>query len=594
MILRNVINLFRLFKVEYSQYRWHIALLGVLSFFGGILEGFGITAVIPVFSFLSGGKDKSVDFISQYIGKFFNFFHLPYTLKFLLIFIAILFILKAAFLFLANQISAYVATTYEKKMRRELFSLTLEGNWPYLSAQKIGYLNQMLITDVSNSSALLTYISMFLITLVNLLVYTTLVFNISAVIASLTVIFGVIVFLIFKSLFYKSRVLSQKASQLYKDMAHYVDEVVLGVKAIKSMFLEKQVVEGGYCYFDKVRDLNIQTVLLKNSINALLQPLGLILVIGIFAYFYKLASFNFASFAVIVYAINKVFSNLQISQVQMHQISSFVPYLSAVASYKNEAKQHKEKDGGTGYFSFNHRLEFSDVSFAYATDRGVLSGVSFSVNKGQIVGIIGPSGSGKTTIVDLILRLIKPNTGEIVIDGQSIGNIALREWRTNIGYVSQDAFLINDTIENNIKFFNEAVTTDDVARAAKLACAHEFIEQLPQKYDTLVGERGTMLSGGQRQRIILARVLVTNPQILILDEATSSLDNESELLIQQAIDNLKGKVTVISIAHRLSTVMSSDKLIVIEGGKIIEQGAPQELLKNQNSYLSRVYHLRDS
>ena len=129
------------------------------------------------------------------------------------------------------------------------------------------------------------------------------------------------------------------------------------------------------------------------------------------------------------------------------------------------------------------------MSFDYATDRRVLSEISFSVNKGQMVGIIGPSGSGKTTIVDLILRLIKPKAGGIVIDEQPIGSIALCEWRTNIGYVSQDAFLINDTIENNIKFFNEVVTISDVVSAAKLASAHEFIEQLPQKYDTLVGER---------------------------------------------------------------------------------------------------------
>jgi ABC-type multidrug transport system fused ATPase/permease subunit len=585
-------KLFSLFGKEYGAYRWHIVLLGFLSFFGGILEGFGITAVIPIFSFVNKGKAESTDFISQFIEKFFSYLHFPFTIKFLLIFILSLFVVKAIVVFVASHISAHITTTYERETRNELLDLSLKSNWSHLSTQKVGYLNQILTTDVANSSALLTYISRFLITITNLIVYILLAFNISPIIALLTVAFGLVVFFIFKPLLYKNKVLSQEVAQLYKDSAHYVDEVVIGIKAVKSMFLERQVAGRGSKYFAKLKNLSMRMVVLKNITNALLQPLGMVLVVAIFAYFYKTAAFNFASFAVIVYAINKVFANVQIAQIQLHQVSSFSPYLSAIVNYKNDATQNKEKDAGGSAFAFTRQLEFKNVSFSYGADKGVLSQIDLSIKKGEMVGIIGPSGSGKTTVTDLILRLFKPNDGEILIDGESISSIQLSDWRANIGYVSQDAFLINDTIENNIKFYNSKISPADVVKAAQMANIYEFVEDLPEKLDTMVGERGTKLSGGQRQRIILARVLATNPEILILDEATSSLDSESEALIQEAIESLKGKITVLAIAHRLSTVMSADRLVVIEDGKIVEDGHPDELLKKQGGYLSRVYQLR--
>ena len=593
MYFGNIKNLLKLFKAEYHDFRWHILLLGILSFVGGILEGFGITSIIPLFSFLYRSQEQTPDVISQFIEKFFVYFHLPYTLKFLLIFILALFVLKAVILFIASYISGHVSTTYEKRTRGELLSLTLKSDWMHLSIQKIGYLSQILTTDVSNSSALLNYLSLFLITTINLVIYILLVFNISSVIALLAVIFGVIIFFVIKPLLYKNRILSQEVSHLYKESSHFVDEVMMGSKAIKSMFLEKYVSERGYVYFNRVKSLIMRMVVATSITNALLQPLGMALIIAIFAYFYKTSSFNFASFAVIVYAINKVFANVQMAQVQLNKISMVVPYLSAIVKYKKEATVYQENEKiGNKKFSFLNKLEFKDVSFSYITDRGILDNVSFVIKKGDMIGVIGPSGSGKTTIADLILRLFKPDKGEVLLDGRSINEIGLSEWRTNIGYVSQDSLLINDTVENNIKFYNERISHADVVVASKTANIYEFIEQLPEKFNTIVGERGLKLSGGQRQRIVLARVLATKPCILLLDEATSSLDNESELAIQGAINKLKGTITVIAIAHRLSTVMAADKLIVIEKGRMIEQGAPDELLKNKESYLSRVYNLR--
>jgi ATP-binding cassette subfamily B protein/subfamily B ATP-binding cassette protein MsbA len=209
-----------------------------------------------------------------------------------------------------------------------------------------------------------------------------------------------------------------------------------------------------------------------------------------------------------------------------------------------------------------------------------------------MVGLIGPSGAGKTTIVDLVLRLFELNKGEILIDGINISQIDIAQWRKNIGYVSQDIFLINDTIANNIKFYDESIIEKDIEEAARMANIYDFIQGCPEKFSTIIGERGVLLSAGQRQRIIIARILARQPKILILDEATSALDNESEKQIQRVIENLKNRITVFAIAHRLSTLINSDRLLVLENGKIIESGRPRELLGNKSSYFYKVYYIK--
>ncbi|MBI5045412.1 MAG: ABC transporter ATP-binding protein [Candidatus Niyogibacteria bacterium] len=556
------------------------------------MEIVGINTVIPILSFIKGGQ--ATDKISQAIEKFFLFFHITYTVKYLLIFIILLFLVKAAFLFFTQYVIAEITADYEKTMRGALLKLTFAADWRYLSKQKIGHLDQILTTNIVNSSALLFYIGGIMIMIANIVVYGILAFNISPIIALLVFVLGGVIFIIFKPLFYRNRVAYREITQKYKHIAHYVNEHMIGMKTVKAMFVGESVLTVGLTYFERMKDLYIRVSMLKNCTNVILQPVGLIFIIGIFSFFYKTTMLNLASFAVIIYAINKVFANIQLAQSQAHAISSQIPHLMSVLNYKDETIQCAEKDGGQKTFSFQKSLKLQNVHFAYDDERKeyVLSGLSFDIKKGSIIGLVGQSGAGKTTIVDLLLRLFYPQKGVILLDGENIDNIKLSSWRANIGYVSQDIFLLNDTIENNIKFYNEALEHEDIVLAARMANIHEFIEKQPNGYKTIVGERGTMLSGGQRQRIVLARALVRRPQILILDEATSALDNESEMMIQKSIESLKGKMTVIAIAHRLSTVMISDKLIVLENGKIIEEGMPDELLKDKDSHFFKMYNVR--
>ena len=207
-----------------------------------------------------------------------------------------------------------------------------------------------------------------------------------------------------------------------------------------------------------------------------------------------------------------------------------------------------------------------------------------------MIGIVGVSGAGKTTIADLVMRFTDPSEGRLLLDGRDAKDIHLKAWRENIAYVSQDIFLKNGTVENNIKFYDQSISDEDMITAAKTAQCQDFISELPKGFKTEVGERGNNLSGGQRQRIVLARALSRKPQILILDEATSSVDNQSEALIKQAISDLKGKITIVVIAHRLSTILDADKVIYLDHGKIIEEGDPQTLLKNPGSAFYKMYN----
>jgi len=237
------------------------------------------------------------------------------------------------------------------------------------------------------------------------------------------------------------------------------------------------------------------------------------------------------------------------------------------------------------------RVEFKDVSFAYNKDQPVLSGINFSAAPNRMVALVGASGSGKSTLMSLLLRFYEPGSGEILIDGINIQDVTLKSLRESISLVTQDVFIFNDTIENNIAYGSNNYSIDDVREAARVARAQGFIEKLPQQYQTLTGERGAFFSTGQRQRISIARAILKKPAILIFDEATSSLDSESEKLIQEAmVDVMKGRTTFV-IAHRLSTIIEADLILVIENGQVKESGNHRELLVKRGLYYS-LYNLQ--
>ena len=243
-----------------------------------------------------------------------------------------------------------------------------------------------------------------------------------------------------------------------------------------------------------------------------------------------------------------------------------------------------EKPDAVCIDQFSDAIEFRDVSFSYVDGTEVLHNVSFTIKKGQTVALVGPSGAGKTTIADLVPRFYDITGGALLVDGLAIDSLNINSLRRLVGIVPQDSLLFNDTVANNIAFGQSGYSMEAVAEAARKAGAHEFIEQLPNGYDTVVGDKGSLLSGGQRQRVAIARALFKNPQILILDEATSALDAQSEQEVQQALAALMKGRTSLVIAHRLSTIQNADNIIVIDQGRIVQQGTHQQLMAQEGLY----------
>lgn len=266
--------------------------------------------------------------------------------------------------------------------------------------------------------------------------------------------------------------------------------------------------------------------------------------------------------------------------------------IGVVGAFLRTQDKMFERIQGDPFSGLTERIAFEGVSFRYPeTNIEVLRDLTFSLQKGQTLAVVGGSGAGKSTIVSLCLGLYEPRKGVIRVDGKDLQSLSLMDWRNKIGVVDQEIFLLNGTIRENITFATDEYTFDEVINAARLAHAHEFIENLPEAYETIIGDRGFRLSGGQQQRIGMARALVRRPDILVLDEATSALDSESEQLIQRTIENLRNNMTILVIAHRLSTIAKADQIIVLDHGQISEYGKFEELT-NSGGVFEKLWRLQ--
>jgi len=586
---------FGLLKEAFWQYKRRFLVTTILGLFAGLFGGLGIGAIIPLFAFIAGPDNQALegsDFITDKIQAFLSFFHLGLNLPILIALIVGLFLLKAVITFLSYYATDKVVVDYEKNTRKKLFKKTVVADWPFLSEQKIGHVESILMNDVHMSSGILATLTNIIMVATSIIMYAFIAINISAPITFLTLGFGILLFLLLKPFFYRIRKLGEEFGKSYKKINHIVSEHLIGAKTIKANSAENKVTKLADEEMEKLRDTTLKMELYNKAPGSFMEPIGIIFISVLFLFYYYFSpGFNIASFAVIVFLVQKKFSFMQSINARFNGINGAIPHLQSVLNFEKSAERHQEINAGKDNFSFENNITVKNLSFGYGDKDGkVLDDINLTINKGGAVGLVGPSGVGKTTLVDIFLRLLQPGAGDILIDGKSMSQIDLSSWRKNIGYVSQDAFLLNDTVENNIKFYDDSVSQHDITEASKAANIYDFIMGLPEKFQTIAGERGVRLSGGQKQRIALARALAKKPKILILDEATSALDNESEMLIQKSIEKLKNKVTVILIAHRPSTVMISDHLFVLGSGKIIEDGAPKELLKNKDSYFSKVYN----
>lgn len=365
-------------------------------------------------------------------------------------------------------------------------------------------------------------------------------------------------------------------------------------KAFTNSKKEEEKFEVGNKDFVKSRSLAYKAMGQFHSSTSFITDVFNVIVLiagGLFLYNGRIDFADYSTFIVSINLfINPVTTLINFMEQYQNGVTGFSRFIEIM-----DLKPEEEKEDAINLDHVVGSIDFKDISFAYEHSKGVLNHISLHVEAGKKLALVGPSGGGKTTICHLIPNFYKATSGQIIIDGVDINDISFDSLRKNIGIVQQDVFLFNGSIKENILYGKLDATEEEIVLAAKRANIHDYVMTLPHGYDTQIGERGVKLSGGQKQRLSIARVFLKNPSILILDEATSALDNTTEILIQQALDELcKGRTTLV-VAHRLSTIKTADEIVVISGGKIIEEGTHEELINKKGAY-EKLYSLqfRDS
>jgi subfamily B ATP-binding cassette protein MsbA len=381
------------------------------------------------------------------------------------------------------------------------------------------------------------------------------------------------------------------------DITSILQETISGVKIVKAFGMEKYENKK---FMDETRSflkLILKVVRIRNTSSPITEILSV--VVGVIIIYYggilvlhdktltasEFIGFLFAIFQLMppIKELSSVNNRIQESSAAADRIFEILDTQPAIRNIEHPVKID----------SFRDSIEFRNVSFHYEdSDELILANLSFKVIKGEILAFVGPSGGGKSTLVDLIPRFYDPSSGAILLDNIDIKDIRIEDLRRQMGIVTQETFLFNESIKKNIAYGLSEFPFEKVVEAAKTANAHNFIMEMPQGYETVIGERGVKISGGQRQRLSIARALLKNPEIMIFDEATSALDNESELLVQEAIERLMVNRTTFVIAHRLSTIRNANNIIVLDRGKVVQYGTHDELIQNEKGLYSKFYEMQ--
>jgi subfamily B ATP-binding cassette protein MsbA len=545
--------------------------------------------------FLSDLKNTFFSFLLRYV---FSGTHSEALIKICIV-IIIAFFLKNISGYLQAYFMAYVEQGLVKDIRNEVYRHLHTLSLGYFTSERTGNLISRITNDVNiiNTGISATFLNLVrepLLIVVFLMIAISINWRLTLI--SLLVLPFALYFI--SKLGLRLHKESRISQERMADITSVLQETISGVKVVKAFGMEefenKKFQTQTWRYFKSL----LKITRIKNLASPITEFLSVVAGVVIIWYggmqVLELGTMRASEFLTFLIAIFQIMPPVKELTSVNNRIQESTSAAKRVFEILDIEPDIKEAPNAIELKEFKDEIVFENVWFSYnGTKNGdfILKGINLKVKKGEILAIVGPSGAGKSTLVDLIPRFYDPTEGRILIDGIDLRMIKIKSLRDKIGIVTQETILFNDTIRNNIAYGLEDCPIDKIIEAAKAANAHDFIMQLPNGYDTVIGERGMKLSGGQRQRISIARALLKNPPILILDEATSNLDAESEILVQEAIERLMQNRTVFVIAHRLSTIRNADRIIVIDNGRIVQEGKHEELI-HQDGLYKKLYEMQ--
>lgn len=597
--------------LKYEKKYRKFTLLNILfNIFYAIFNVLSVLAFIPVLGILFGTADKEIVAKPTYegitkIGGFLeeSFYHFVSqkietegeikALFFICLLALSLFFLKNLFRYLASYSITFLRTGIVKDLRDKLYNKIVELPISYFTEKRKGDIIARMTADVQEvETSILTSIEIIVREPLTVIISIAIMLFMSVKLTLFVFILLPVSGFIISSISKKLKANSLKAQKETGTFLSFIEETLSGLRVIKGFNSEKIIEQKFNNSTSIFRKLMTSVFHRQTLASPMSEFLGSATIIAILWYggtevlsnTSSLQPDEFMGYIVLFYT---VLNPIKLITTSYYNVQKGEASAERIMQILNTENSIKDKHDAIIKQDFKHKIEFKNISFKYKKEY-VLKDFSLTINKGETVALVGQSGSGKSTLANLITRFYDVNKGDILIDGENIKNITKKSLRGLMGIVTQDSILFNDTIANNIKLGTPNANEKAINEAADIANANEFIKELPQQFETNIGDSGNSLSGGQKQRLSIARAVLKNPPIMILDEATSALDTESEQLVQIALEKMMQNRTSLVIAHRLSTIQKADQIVVMKKGKIVEQGKHEELLTKKGEYFKLV------
>jgi len=580
---------------KYLKLPWTYFIDGmVFMVFSVVTNGISLSAVVPLMDRIFSQKNITLPaslpvFIHSRIEGLVNLLNAlapMVVLKYFIFFIIGIIFLKGIFFYLQNYFLKFFAMRILTDLRGKIYSKVVNLSLDFFTRGRTGEITTRIIYDVGIlDNALSESFPKLIFKSLESIVYLTIIFMIDWKLSLICLLLFPLLLLPVFNVGKKLRKLGKKSQESYGKIGNVIQETVYGQKIIKAFNQQKNIIEK----FEKENENIFKTIMaiMKRTIAitpfteimATIGASGLIYYGGMKVIKGELSPGFLFLFLAGLFSLISPLKTIGTAHANLKQASSALPRIFSILKEKITVR-----DTGKKLFEgMNEKIEFRNVNFSYG-EKKILQDVSFTVKKGEKIGIVGPTGTGKTTLMGLLLRFYDPETGKILVDNsEDIRKFTLDSLREKIGLVTQEPILFYDTVRKNISL-KENGNPDEIKEAAGIACIDNFVESLPDKYETIIGERGTTLSGGQKQLLTIARAIYKKPSILILDEATASLDSNSEKLLQKALEQIIKDRTVFIIAHRLSTLKNVDRIIVFKDSRIVEEGTHQQLFDKKGVY----------